>query len=185
VLRSIQRLADGLGRFDRATVGFPGVIQKGQVIKAANLHEAWQGFALAAKLRAALGRPVRVVNDADLQGFGAISGHGVEMVITLGTGFGSALFVDGKLVPNLELALYPQSKKTYQEMLGNAARKSAGNKKWNKRLRRALSALNDTFNYDRLYIGGGNSDKVNLKLPSDVQVVPNEVALVGGRALWK
>jgi polyphosphate glucokinase len=116
---------------------------------------------------------------------GAISGRGVEMVITLGTAFGSALFVDGKLVPNLELALYPESKKTYQDMLGDAARKRAGNRKWNKRLRRAIKALADVFNYERLYIGGGNSSKVQMKLPDNVRVVPNECALLGGNALWE
>ena len=184
VLQTIQSLADSLGKFDRVSVGFPGVVNDGFIENAANLHNKWHGFALATKLKATLRRPARIINDADLQGFGAISGHGVEMVITLGTAFGSALFVDGKLVPNLELALYPESKKTYQEMLGDAARKRLGNKKWNKRLRRAIKALGDVFNYERLYIGGGNSSKVQMKLPDNVRVVPNECALLGGNALW-
>lgn len=185
LLQSIQSLADSLGKFDRVTVGFPGVINDGFVETAANLHDSWEGFALATKLKATLRRPVRIINDADLQGLGAISGRGVEIVITLGTAFGSALFVDGKLVPNLELALYPESKKTYQDMLGDAARKRAGNRKWNKRLRRAIKALADVFNYERLYIGGGNSSKVQMKLPDNVRVVPNECALLGGNALWE
>lgn len=185
LLQSIERLAHRLGKFDRITVGFPGVVNDGFIETAANLHKQWQGFGLAAKLKATLRRPARVINDADLQGFGAISGQGVEMVITLGTAFGSALFVDGKLVPNLELALYPETKKTYQEMLGDEARKRAGNKKWNKRLRRAIEALAEVFNYERLYIGGGNSSKVRIKLPENVRIVPNECALLGGNAVWE
>jgi polyphosphate glucokinase len=184
VLQSIQGLANRLGKFDRVTIGFPGVVNDGFIETAANLHKKWKGFGLAAKLKSTFGVPARIINDADLQGLGAISGRGVEMVITLGTAFGSALFVDGKLVPNLELALYPESKKTYQEMLGDEARESVGNKKWNKRLRRAIDALAEVFNYERLYIGGGNSSKVNLKLPSNVRLVPNEVALLGGNKVW-
>jgi polyphosphate glucokinase len=185
VLQEIQRLADKLGSFDRVSVGFPGVVNDGFVETAANLHKGWHGFALAAKLRAILRRPARIINDADLQGLGAISGQGVEMVITLGTAFGSALFVDGKLVPNLELALYPESRQTYQEMLGDAARKHVGNKKWNKRLRRAIEALAEVFHYGHLYIGGGNSNKVKTKLSTNVRIVPNECSLLGGNALWE
>jgi polyphosphate glucokinase len=185
VLRSIQKLAQKLGRFDRISVGFPGVVNDGCVETAANLHKQWKGFALSQALRVMLHRPARIINDADLQGLGAITGRGVEMVITLGTAFGSALFVDGKLVPNLELALYPESKQTYQEMLGDEARKEVGNKKWNKRLRRAIVALAGVFHYDRLYIGGGNSDKVKMRLPDGVRIIPNECALLGGKALWE
>jgi polyphosphate glucokinase len=185
VLNVLQDLAANSGKFDRVTVGFPGIVHDGRIATAVNLHDKWHRFPLAAKLRENLGKPARVINDADLQGFGAITGRGVEMVITLGTAFGSALFVDGKLVPNLEVALYPFDGKRYQEMLGDAARKQVGSKKWNKRLRHAIRALDEVFNYDRLYIGGGNSKRVRLKLPRNVRLVPNEVALLGGIALWK
>jgi polyphosphate glucokinase len=67
----------------------------------------WIGFDLAKALSESLNKPVRVANDANIQGFDAISGHGVELVVTLGTGFRSALFVDGKLAPNLETAHHP------------------------------------------------------------------------------
>jgi polyphosphate glucokinase len=187
VLNVIRRLARRQGRFDRVAVGFPGVIRNGVVETASNLglDQKWCGFRLAEKLESKLGRPVRVANDADLQGFGAISGRGVELVITLGTGFGSALFVDGKLVPNLEVALYPLDGKTYGRMLGEAARKKVGNKKWNKRLSQVIEVLYSVFNYDHLYIGGGNSIKVKQKLPRNVRIVPNTAGLLGGIALWK
>lgn len=185
VMSVIQRLARRQGRFDRVAVGFPGVIRNGLVEGALNLDERWCGFSLAEKLESKVGKPVRVANDADLHGFGAISGRGVELVITLGTGFGSALFVDGKLVPNLEVALYPPEGKTYGKILGNAARKKVGNRKWNKRLSQVIEVLYRVFNYDYLYIGGGNSNKVKQKLPRNVRIVPNMAGLLGGIALWK
>lgn len=185
VLRVIRRLAKKQGRFDRVAVGFPGVVRNGSIETESNLDRKWRGFRLAEKLEAKLGKPVRVANDADMHGFGAISGRGVELVITLGTGFGSALFLNGNLVPNLEIALYPQDGKNYGQRLGNAARKKVGNRKWNIRLSHAIDALLRVFNYDHLYIGGGNSKKVTLKLPPGVTIVPNVTGLLGGIELWR
>jgi polyphosphate glucokinase len=185
VLKVIQRLAKRQGRFDRVAVGFPGVVRNGIIETSSNLDQKWCGFRLAEKLEPKLRRPLRVANDADMHGFGAISGRGVELVITLGTGFGSALFLDGKLVPNLEVALYPLDGNNYGHRLGNAARKNVGNRKWNKRLSKAIDALHHVFNYDHLYIGGGNSKKIKLNLPPGVQIIPNVVGLLGGIALWK
>jgi polyphosphate glucokinase len=186
ILKVVQRLAAEHSKFDRISVGFPGVVRNGITETAPNLTKQWAGFALAEKLEAKLGKPVRIANDADVQGFGAISGRGVELTITLGTGFGSALFVDGKLVPNLEVAHHPFLRgKTYEDLLGNAARKKVGNKKWNRRLRQAIEALRHLFNYDYLYIGGGNAKKVRLELPQDVRLVANVAGLLGGIALWK
>src|SRR5262249_54054916 len=123
VLRIIQRLARKQGQFDRVSVGFPGVVRNGVVCTEGNLHPKWFGFNLARKLEKTLKRPARALNDADMQGFGAISGRGVELVITLGTGLGSALFVDGRLVPNVEMGYDPLGGKSYQNLLGNKARK--------------------------------------------------------------
>src|SRR4029453_15738654 len=144
------------------------------------------GFRLAQKFESKLRKPVRVVNDTDLQGFGAISGRGVELVITLGTGFGSALFTDGRLVPNVQLAHHSAwRRKTYEEELGQAALKKAGRKKWNRRVRKAIETLEATFSYDRLYIGGGNAAKLRPPLPPRVKVISNLEGLLGGIALWK
>jgi polyphosphate glucokinase len=162
------------------------VVRGGVTETAPNLHKQWYGFDLADKLESKLGKPVRVANDADVQGYGAISGHGVEVVVTLGTGFGSALFVDGKLVPNLEVPHHPfMGGKTYEEMLGNLARKKVGNRKWNRRLDKAVKTLDALFNYDHLYIGGGNAKKVTFKLPLNVRIIPNVAGLLGGIALWR
>ena len=105
VLRALEGLIATQPRFDRVSVGFPGVVHDGVVQTAPEPRTApWQGLDLAKALARATRKPVRVCNDADVQGLGDIEGRGVELVLTLGTGLGSALFVDGKLVPNLELS---------------------------------------------------------------------------------
>ena len=186
VIRAIVALAKKQREFDRVSVGFPGVVRSGVTETAHNLHPAWKGFGFAKALSKSLGKPVRVGNDADVQGFGVITGRGVELVITLGTGFGSALFIDGKLAPNLELGHHPfRGGKTYEEILGSSALKKAGKKKWNRRLRTAIQQLEALFNYDSLLIGGGNAKKIVGVLPANVKTVPNVAGLLGGIALWR
>ena len=185
VLAVIVNLAQGK-QFDRVSVGFPGVIKAGITMTAANLDPTWVGFDLAGALSNQLQKPVRVINDADMQGLGSIVGQGVELVITLGTGVGSALFLNGQLVPNLELGHHEFRKgETYEEQLGRAALDSTGKKKWNERLGKAIASLEHLFNFDTLYIGGGNSKYITLPLPANVKVVPNLSGLLGGIALWK
>lgn len=186
VIDAIANLAAGQGEFDRVSVGFPGVVTSGITKTAANLDPDWVGFDLASTLSQRLAKPVRVANDADVQGLGAISGKGVELVITLGTGFGSALFVDGKLVPNLEMGHHPFRKhETYEEQLGREALEKKGEKKWNNRLEKAIANLEHLFNYDYLYIGGGEAKKITIELPPNVKIVPNISGLLGGIALWR
>jgi polyphosphate glucokinase len=186
VFTAIQKLARQKGRFDRVSVGFPGVVKDGVVYTAPNLGPQWKNCKLEKILRQKLHRPVRASNDADVQGFGVIRGKGVEMVITLGTGVGSALFVNGILVPNLELGHHPFIKgKTYEEKLGHAALEKSGKKKWNKRLKEAIAELHLIFNYDTLYLSGGNTKYIRFKLPPNTKVVSNEAGLWGGIALWK
>jgi polyphosphate glucokinase len=182
----IVELARKQGAFDRVAVGFPGVVRRGVTETAFNLHPSWVGVNLEKLLSAALGRPVRAANDADVQGLGAVRGRGVELVVTLGTGFGSSLFTDGHLVPNVQLAHHAAwRRKTYEDELGDAARRKAGKKKWNRRVRRAIQTLADLFNYDRLYIGGGNASKIVPPLPPRVKVISNLEGLLGGIALWE
>lgn len=186
VMDAIATLATDQPPFDRVSVGFPGVVRHGTVYTAANLDKTWINYSLADRLTQQLNCPVRVANDADIQGFGAISGEGVELVITLGTGFGTALFVNGHLVPNLELAHHRFRKtESYEEQLGRSALEKIGKEKWNRRLQKALDALEHLFNYDQLYIGGGEAKNITLKLPPNVSVVPNVLGLLGGIALWR
>lgn len=173
-------------RFQRVSVGFPGVVQHGIVRTAPNLDPSWQGVDCDSILEQRLGVPVRVCNDADMQGFGAIQGEGLEMVITLGTGMGSALFVDGILVPNLELAHHPFAEgKTYEQWLGNRSLEALGETAWREWIVKAIQQLRHTFNFDVLYIGGGNSRLLrDMPFDSDVRLVDNIAGLLGGIALW-
>ncbi len=185
VLELIAELAGQLGDFERIAVGFPGVVQQGRVMTA-HLDPEWIGFALDTALAKRLGKPTRAANDADVQGFGTIGGQGLELVITLGTGFGSALFNQGQLIPNLELAHHLFYKgKTYEERLGNAALKRHGADKWNTDLVLAINALKKLFNFDYAYIGGGNSKHVTIVLPENIHITSNENGLLGGIALWR
>ncbi len=186
LIRGILSMAEKQGKFDRASVGFPGVVRQGVVETAFNLHPSWIGVDVDRMLTRELRVPVRAANDADVQGLGAVRGQGVELVITLGTGFGSSLFVEGRLVPNVQLAHHAGwRRKTYEEELGKKALKKAGRKKWNQRLEKAIASLSALFNYDRLYIGGGNASKIDLELPPRVKVVSNVEGLLGGVVLWR
>jgi len=187
IVQALVRLVAPLRGYERVAVGFPGVVRGGRVFTAVNLHhESWKGFDLAHALQQALGKPVRVANDADMQGLAAIKGKGVEMVITLGTGFGTGLYLDGRLAPHLELGHHPFRKgETYEEQLGNDALRRVGTRKWNRRLKKAIRHLRTLTTFDHLYIGGGNARKVHLELDPDVSLIDNDAGLRGGAALWK
>ncbi len=186
VIAVIKDLAQNQGEFDRVSVGFPGVVRHGITRGAINLDLDWENFDLGKALFEELGKPVRIANDADVQGLAAIKGIGTELVITLGTGFGSALFLDGKLIPNLELGQHQfRGGDTYENRLGQTALSRVGQKVWNRRLGKAIAAIELLFNYDFLYIGGGNAKKITVDLPANAKVVPNIFGLIGGLALWE
>jgi polyphosphate glucokinase len=187
IVDTLARLVAPLGAYDRVSVGFPGVVRKGRVLTAPNLdNKGWKDYDLAGALGRALGKPVRVANDADVQGLAVIGGRGVEMVITLGTGFGTGLYLDGRLAPHLELSHHPFRKgETYDEHLGNAARKRVGKAKWNRRVKKAIRTLRALTNFDHLYIGGGNAKKIEFELDPDVTIVSNDAGIKGGVALWQ
>jgi polyphosphate glucokinase len=187
LVRAIDEVAAPLGTFERVSVGFPGYVRDGRVITAPNLGtDALAGFDLQSVLAEHLGKPVRVLNDADVQGFGAIKGQGLEMVLTLGTGAGTALFHDGEIMPHLELAHHPVSgNKTYDQYVGNAARRKKGKKAWNKRVAKVIDILREVVRFDHLYLGGGNAKDITFALPPDVSIVPNTDGLTGGIRLWR
>lgn len=186
LLRAIHSLARTLPRFNRVSVGFPGYVRRGRIHTAPNLGtERWAGFQLDRALTRRLRKPARVLNDADVQGLGAIEGHGLECVLTLGTGVGSSLFQDGRLLPHLELGQHPLLKgKTYDQYLGNAAADKKGVHTWNRRLRKTISIVRTLVNFDRLYLGGGNTRLIDFDLPRDVKVTPNADGMIGGIHLW-
>jgi polyphosphate glucokinase len=185
ILAALQKMLPELGDFERVSCGFPGVVVLGVTRTAPNLHPAWTGFHLAHALTTLTKRPARAINDAGVQGFGVVKGHGVEMLLTLGTGMGCALFVDGIYVPNLELAHHPfRHGKTYEEYVGAEALHAVGKKKWNRRVGRVLAQIEPIWNPQSIYLGGGNAKHLVLELPPHVKVTSNLAGLHGGIALW-
>ena len=130
-----------------------------------------------------------MANDADVQGAAVVQGNGFEVVITLGTGFGTAFFMDGGLMPHLEFAhLEFRKGESFNEQLGEAARKKIGDERWNKRVRKAITYLGALCFFDHLYIGGGNGSRVNRRDLGEVleriTVVDNKAGILGGIKLW-
>jgi polyphosphate glucokinase len=185
ILMALDELKVSVPLFDRVSVGFPGVIKQGKTLTAANLDSGWIDFPLQKTLEKRWGKPVRMANDCAVGGYAVIQGLGVELVITLGTGMGSALFTEGVLCPGLELGHHPWRKKTYEDYLGRRGLGKYGVKRWNKLLKRAVEQTEATFNWDTLYIGGGNAKKVTLKHGDNIKIISNEEGLLGAMALWR
>ncbi|MFZ0017516.1 MAG: ROK family protein [Acetobacteraceae bacterium] len=186
VVEALVGLAGPLGRFGRISIGFPGVVRNGRVLTAPNLgNTAWHDFPLAATLAERLGAPVRLANDATVQGLGDIKGQGVECAITLGTGMGFALFEDGRPAPHLELSQHPvRGRKTYDKYIGNAALHAVGRKRWIRRVHTAIGFIETLTDCDVLYVGGGNSRLLQKDLPKNVRIASNEAGITGGIRLW-
>jgi len=186
MLAVMKEIVGRMPPFDRVAAGFPGVVVKGQTLTAPNLDPEWEGFDLGKALETLTGKPVRIANDAGVQGLAAIEGIGTELVLTLGTGMGFALYVDGHYVPNIEMAHHPfRKKKTYEERVSNAALHKIGKKRWNRRVRKVIEQLAPIFNYRVLYLGGGNAKEIDFELPSNVKIIENVAGLLGGVKLWQ
>ncbi len=203
-LDSLAEMAAGLPPADRVTVGIPGMIRHGVVIATPHyvtetgprsralpaLVAQWTGFDARAAIGARLGIPALVLNDAEVHGAGVVSGVGLELVLTLGTGLGCALFDGGRLAPHLELSQAPvRWGLSYDTYIGDKERRRLGPAFWSRRVRRVVDALRPVFVWDRLYIGGGNSrvltPDVVIDLGEDVVIVPNTAGIVGGVRAWE
>jgi polyphosphate glucokinase len=203
MVAKLTGLAQRLPEADRASAGFPGMVRRGRVLSAPHfvckkgpgtevdpeLVKEWSGFDLAAALSRAVGKPCRVANDADVQGAAVVSGKGFEAVVTLGTGFGTAFFMDGRLLPHMEFAHVDFRKgDSFNEQLGEPVRKKIGDKKWNKRVRHAIEYLDTLTEFDHLYIGGGNAPRIVRddlgQVLQRITVVPNSAGILGGIKLW-
>ena len=179
----LARRCDG---FERISVGINGIVHRGVVYSIpVTRHESFRAFPLAARLEQRLERPARLINDAEMHGLGVIRGRGVELVLTLGTGLGSALFIQGELGPRLQLLPSARDDAIKGGDYGDAALKRLGRKRWNTRVQRLIETVRIITNFDRLYLGGGNADKLRLRLPRDVMLCDNMAALVGGVRLWE
>ena len=186
VLAVLEDLRGQMPDFDRVSVGFPGVVKNGMTMVAHNLSPAWAEYPLQETIEKLWKKPVRVANDASVQGYGAIFGKGVELCLTLGTGLGSSLFTQGRLCPGLELAHAPWKKgKTYEDFVGLRGLEKHGKKKWNKLVQELIEQSAQLFNWDYLHLGGGNAKHIKFELPKNVRIVANQEGLLGGVALWR
>jgi polyphosphate glucokinase len=187
LVKALVDLVKPFPAFDRVSIGFPGYVRENKVITAPHFgNDIWHGFDLVKALETKLGKPVRLLNDADMQGFAAIKGTGLELVVTLGTGVGTGWFRNGEPMPHLELAHHPAHKgKDYNGYIGDKALKKIGKKKWNDRVQQAITILQELFHPDVTYIGGGNSRKITFTLAAHVQLISNQDGILGGFRLWE
>ena len=201
LVTTLGKLVAPLPKAERASVGFPGMVRAGRVLSAPHfsckhgpgsavddeLAALWSNFDLTTALTEAFGMPTKVANDADVQGAAVVSGNGLEFVMTLGTGFGSGLFYEGRMMPHLEIAHQPFRKgETYNDQIGEAARKEIGEERWNRRVQKAIKNMRALMFFDHLYIGGGNSRRlVRDDLDDDVTIVDNTAGILGGIKLWE
>ena len=183
LLALIQRLAKQMTSYDRVAVGIPGIVHRDVVYALpASRSRAFKRFELGARLSDLLGARVRVTNDAAMHGLAAIRGEGVEMVITLGTGLGTALFIDGVLSAHYQTL--PEQDEPFSPY-GKAALKKIGRTRWEKRVRQLFDQLRGITNYDRLYVGGGNAELLRGEMPSRVTVIDSASGILGGFRLWE
>jgi polyphosphate glucokinase len=190
-------------RIKRVTVGLPGMIRKGKVVviphyingngpRSAmdpNLKKAWYGFDMQALLQKRLKLPTLVLNDAEVHAAAVIEGKGLETVLTFGTGLGSAIFSDGNLAPHLEIShatiRYGKSIDTW---IGEQARRRMGNQLWSRRVKSLIQELYPMIVWDKLYIGGGNAQRISKSALKSfdykVKIIPNSAGVTGGVKAW-
>ena len=202
-VKTLVQLAARLPAADRVTVGMPGMIRHGVVVATPHyvtrsgprsrvdpeLVAQWSGFDVQAALASAFGLPVLVLNDAEVHGAGVVAGTGLELVLTLGTGLGCALFDGGVLAPHLELSHAPvRWGQTYDTYIGEQERRRLGDTFWSRRVRTVVEGLRPVFQWDRLYLGGGNARRIRpeqlARMGDDVVVVPNTAGIIGGGRAW-
>jgi polyphosphate glucokinase len=188
---------------DRITVGMPGMIRHGTVVSTPHyitrrgphsavdpdLERAWRGFDVRNAMASSLHLPTLVLNDAEVAGSGAVSGFGFEVMFTLGTGLGNAIFDNGVLLPHLEISRSPIRRgRLYDEYIGDKSLKRHGSAQWSLRVRDAILGLKPMLQWDQLYLGGGNAPKITPKqfaaLGPGVSLVPNDIGIIGGVKAW-
>lgn len=177
----------------RVGVGFPGEFHDGHVVRPGNLSRPggvatekdpeldalWRGFPLQQALCERTGRDVRVVNDATMAALGCITGHGIELVLTLGTGLGLALAIDGKLKPVRDVgAEIFRDGKSYDQTVGERAR-SLDEESWNPTLLAVVKGFAEEFHATTVHLAGGNARRV---VPGEFENLPFEVVINGNDA---
>lgn len=166
-------------QYDVVSIGYPGQVKDGRLVtEPHNLAAGWVGF----NFERAFGRPVKVINDAAMQALGSYRG-GVMLFMGLGTGLGSALVVEGTIVP-MELGQLAYKKGTFEDFLGVRGLKKFGRKKWEKFVAAVAERLLIAIHLDDLVVGGGNAKKLRY-LPAGCRIGDNANALLGGYRMWE
>jgi polyphosphate glucokinase len=165
--------------YDVVSIGYPGPVVHGRPLREPhNLGQGWVGF----DFRRALGRPVKIINDAAMQALGSYR-KGRLLFLGLGTGLGSAMIADGVVEP-MELAHLPYKRgKTYEDYLGIRGLKRLGRKKWARQVAKVVSLMRAALQAEEVVLGGGNAKKLKT-LPPGARLGNNENAFRGGSELW-
>ena len=179
-------LAERHAPFDRVSIGLPGLVRRGIVYALPLLGDRrLHSYPLGDLVADRLDRPVRIVNDAEMHALGVVKRRGVEVVLTLGTGLGSAVFLDGHLGPRLAIMTPTGGRGPIGGAYGAAARDKIGNSRWGKRVLALIEELRRVTNFDHCYVGGGNAKLIRGRLPRGVRRIDNTAAALGGVRLWE
>ncbi len=166
-------------KYDVVSIGYPGTVRDNRPLtEPHNLAPGWVGF----DYEVAFGCPLKMMNDAAMQALGSYQG-GCMLFLGLGTGLGSAMVVEGTIVP-MELAHLSVGKKTFEDDLGVRGLERLGRKKWEKRVHVIVKRFASAFLLDDIVLGGGNAKKLK-KLPDSCRPGDNANALLGGFLLWE
>jgi polyphosphate glucokinase len=194
VAETVAKIAKNFSWKGSLGIGFPGVVRKGVTLTAANIHEDWVGLNAAKFIKKATGRKSCIINDADAAGlaemaFGAGKGRqGVVLLVTIGTGLGTAIFTDGHLVPNSEFGHLEMNGEEAEWLASDAARKreNLSWKKWGRQFNQYLQKMERLIWPDLIILGGGISKKHELFTPYinvQAEVLPaqmlNEAGIIG------
>ena len=178
MVAGVRQLAQGW-EYDAIAIGYPGLVIGGRIVKEpANLAEGWIGYDFAR----ALDLPVRIVNDAAMQALGSYRG-GTMLFLGLGTGLGSALVVDGHVVP-MELAHLPYRKGEIEDYVGLRGLERFGKKRWREHVEHLVGRFTLALHPDEIVIGGGNAKKLKT-MPPGCRQGDNANAFAGGFRLWE
>jgi len=203
LLEEVSRLVVRLPKAERMALGFPGPVIDGVVQRGSNLERAagpgseptealeaaWRGFDLQRRLSATFETEARVGNDADVAALACTRGKGLELTVSLGSGFGTGLTLDGDLLPHLELSQLRWSRReSFDDVLGEHARKRDGEAKWHDRVVGALIMARDVVGFDWLHLTGGNGPRVRHDALGDLAACtsngPSRAGILGGVRLF-
>ena len=178
MVAGVRRLAQGWD-YDVVAIGYPGLVIGGRIVREpANLAEGWIGY----DFERAFGRPVRIINDAAMQALGSYRG-GTMLFLGLGTGLGSALVVDGHVVP-MELAHLPYRKGEIEDYVGLRGLEKLGRKRWRGHVEHLVGRFTLALHPDEIVIGGGNAKKLK-SMPPGCREGDNANAFAGGFRMWE